>query len=276
MRSPGDFLTYVRRRTDSATSRLLMAGDELDVVMWFFEGGMYFEPDPFLLYKKYPTTMRPRQADRVRYKKSNKPTQVGTHTDALDAWMYFKEGQTGIEAPRPERKHSEPLAAVIGQLENRKGLGWLRTSADLSGLSRETEELIGGHIEQLVHMTIADSGFHTSAQTYVTPWGNIGVFLGSKPRGHDFEIYAERLRTYARLKKYQLQLDRATTILLDTSGSIAWSDYINAPYAFDAALEREVAGSGGKWPTFTLTDAPRAARRKTQKEEASQEATTLA
>jgi hypothetical protein len=242
--SPADFLTYLRRRTDSATSRLLMASDELDIVMWYIDGGLYFEPDPDLIHKRYPLTARPTQADRTRFKRSNVRTQVGTHTDPLDSWMYYTEGQTDIPAVRPDRRQVARVKDLIDSLRQRQVRGWLRTGADLAALSQESQELVAEHFERLVAMTVQDAGFHTSLQTYAGPWGHLGLFAGSKPAALNTEECAERLRNYVRLKRHQLQLDRSLGILIGTAGEVVWEEYTNAAYAPDVALDREVAASG--------------------------------
>jgi hypothetical protein len=241
---PADFLTYLRRRTDPATSRLLMASDELDIVMWYIDGGMYFEPDPDLIHKRYPLTMPPTPADRKRFKRSNVRTQLGTHTDPLDAWMYYTEGQTEIPSPRPAREHVEPVKDLIDSLYRRKASGWLRTGADLAALSQESQELVADHLHRLVAMTAQDGRFHSSVQTYPGPWGHLGVFLGSKPLLLNTAECVEHLQSYLRLKKHQLQLERAIGILIDTSGNVVWTEYTNAPYVPDTSLDREVAERG--------------------------------
>jgi hypothetical protein len=241
MNSPSDFLTYLRRRTDPATSRLLSASDELDVVMWFMGGGMYFEPDPFAVHKKNPTTSRPRQAEREAFKLSNVPTQVGTHTDELDAWMYFTEGQTTIAAQRPIRKHQMRVASLIQHLEEVKGTGWLRMGADLSGLAEVAEDNITEHMNRLIQMTRADGHFHTSAMTFASLQGNSGLFIGTQPLGRSVDEYAEKIKKYAQMKKYQLHLDRALALLIDTTGRIVWSEYDSAARVHDPELEREIA-----------------------------------
>ncbi|GGJ65848.1 hypothetical protein GCM10007173_25930 [Glutamicibacter ardleyensis] len=244
MQSPSDFLAFLRRRTDPSTSRLLRASDELDLVMWFMDGGLYFEPDPFPLYEKYPTSTRPRQAERDIFKDSNVLTQVLTHTDPLDAWMYFEEGQTAIAAPQPIRKHETTVASVIGYLEESKSHGWLRTGADFAGVSNESAEVFSEYLNRVVRRTTVDRRFHKSIMTFVTPWGYLGIFVGSGPVDGGMADYAEKLQKYAQLKKYQLRLDRSFALLVDTSGRIIWSEYNNLPNSFDAQLEQQLAISG--------------------------------
>lgn len=241
---PADFLTYLRRRTDPATSRLLMASDELDLVMWYMEGGLYFEPDPDLVHKTYPLTARPTQADRKRFRKSNVRTHVVTHTDPLDAWMYYTEGQTEIPAERPERRHVASVKELIDSLRQCEVRGWLRTGADLAGLSQESQELMAEHLHRIVAMTVQDAGFHTSLQTYAGPWGHLSFIIGSKPTTWARAECIDRVRNYTRLKKHQLQLDRSMCILIDTTGDIVWSEYTNAAYVPDIVLDQEVAASG--------------------------------
>lgn len=242
--SPASFLTYLRRRTDPATSRLLMASDELDVVMWYIQGGLYFEPDPDLVHKRYPLTKPATKGDRKRFEKSNIPTQVGTHADPLDAWMYYCEGQTSIPAERPERTQIAEVEQLVDSLCQLKVRGWLRTGADLAAASQESQEFLAEHRQRLVDLTIQDGRFHTSLQTYASAWGHVGFFMGTQPPLRSIEQCAERLRNYMRLKSHQLQLDRAMGVLIDTAGEVVWADYANEGHVPDAALDREVAASG--------------------------------
>ncbi|WP_141364112.1 hypothetical protein [Glutamicibacter uratoxydans] len=240
MDSPSDFLTYLRRRTDPAASRLLLAGDELDLVMWFMGGGLYFVPDPFEVRKKNPTIPRPRQAQRDEFKNSNVPTQVSTHTDALDAWMYFIEGQTSIEADRPRRDHQRHVAMLIQHLEDSKERGWLRTGADLAGLAHEAELTISDYMIQLMHSTLKDGCFHTSFMNFPDLSGNFGLFLGTLPIGESMEKVKIDIRKYAQLKKHQLHLGRSLAIIINVSGHIVWSEYDNSLNVDAPELDREI------------------------------------
>lgn len=96
--SPALFFIYLRRRTEPQAARTFVAVDELDVLMWFMQGGLYFEPDPDELHKRYPASPPPTKGDRRRLRRDF-PTSVGTITDDLDAWIYFEEGASVIEAP---------------------------------------------------------------------------------------------------------------------------------------------------------------------------------
>ncbi|ALV43208.1 hypothetical protein AU252_20280 [Pseudarthrobacter sulfonivorans] len=257
MTRPADFLTYLRRRTDPSTSRLLMASDELDIAMWYISGGLYFEPDPDSVHKRYPLTARPTQADRKLFRRSNVRTHVVTHTDPLDAWMYYTEGQTEIPAARPERKHVAPVEELVDSLHQRKVRGWLRAGADLAALSQESQELMAEHVQRIVAMTVQDAGFHTSLQTYAGPWGHLGFFIGSKPPTWAIAECADRLRNYVRLKKHQLQLDRSMGILIDTAGQVVWAEYTNAAHLPDLSLDQEVAASGLLTPAQMRSDGPK-------------------
>ncbi|WP_454698208.1 hypothetical protein [Arthrobacter humicola] len=249
--SPANFLTYLRRRTDPGTSRLLMASDELDIVMWFIQGGLYFDPDPDLIHKRYPLTTPPTKGDRKRFEISNVPTHVGTHTDPLDAWMYYCEGQTSVPAERPERAQVPEVEQLIDSLRQRKVRGWLRTGADLAAASLESQEFLAEHRQRLIDLTVKDAGFHTSLQTYASKTGHLGFFMGTQPPHRSNEHCAERLRNYMRLKSHQLQLDRTMGVLIDTAGEVVWADYANEGYIPDAGLDREVAASGLLTPAQT-------------------------
>ena len=43
---PAQFLEYLRRRRGRKLAMMVRGADELDMLMWFLNGGMYFDPDP--------------------------------------------------------------------------------------------------------------------------------------------------------------------------------------------------------------------------------------
>jgi hypothetical protein len=153
---PADFLTYLRRRTDAVSSRLIVAADELDLVMWYINGDMYIEPDPDRLYEQHPMISAPTAADRRRFAKSNVPTRVSTLTDPLDAWMYYSTGQTDAPAAKPAREHSAFVSGLLDFLQAEHEPGWLRFGADLAGLSQAAQQGIGNYAKRLVTTTRDD------------------------------------------------------------------------------------------------------------------------
>jgi hypothetical protein len=98
---PAEFLLYLRRRTDSGVATHFRGADELDLFMLFLDGGLYVEPDPDEIRRQHPTSGPPNKRDRKQHRHDARPTVVGTHTDPLDAWMYWVEGSNPDETDKP-------------------------------------------------------------------------------------------------------------------------------------------------------------------------------
>ncbi|WP_455837058.1 hypothetical protein [Pseudarthrobacter siccitolerans] len=260
---PADFLTYLRRRTDPVSSRLIVAADELDLVMWYVNGDMYIEPDPDRIHEQHPMTSPPTAADRRRFAESNVATRVSTLTDPLDAWMYYSTGQTGIPAAKPLRKHSAFVSGLLDFLQAEHKPGWLRFGADLAGLSGVAQQGIGNHVKRLVTMTRDDGEFHRSIQNFPGPWGHPVLFMGSKPESWPLAQGAERLAAYGTLKKYQLQADRSLELLFDTKYQIVSVRYLNDPYVQSDNMDQRLRESKLVAPARMPKAVPPSARRPT-------------
>ncbi|GIG89216.1 hypothetical protein Pen02_41520 [Plantactinospora endophytica] len=236
--SSASFLLYLRRRTEPQAARLFVAVDELDVLMWFLKGGLYFTADPDLLHQRFPESSPPRTGERRRFKKEV-PTRVGTLTDDLDAWMYFTEGSSAIEASRPTRSEEPGIERILRYLEANRKPGWLRFGADLANYSSDAQRRLARSIQKVVDNTREDNGFHTLAQGFLTPWGQGMFFVGSQPEG--YPDAKRRLSEYMKAKKHQLRADRVLGVLVDVGGSIVETDYQNDPWKPDEELDKLVA-----------------------------------
>lgn len=260
---PADFLTYLRRRTDPVSSRLIVAADELDLVMWYINGDMYIEPDPDQIHEQHPMTSPPTAADRRRFAESNVPTRVSTLTDPLDAWMYYSTGQTGIPAEKPLRKHSAFVSGLLDFLQAEHKPGWLRFGADLAGLSGVAQQGIGNHVKRLVTMTREDGEFHRSIQNFPGPGGHPVLFMGSRPERWPLQQGVERLAAYGTLKKYQLHADRSLELLFDTKYQIVSVRYLNDPYVQSDYMDQRLRESKLVAPARMPKAVPPSARRST-------------
>ena len=132
--SPEQFLTYLRRRTNRDAALWVTASDELDVLMWFVQGGFYFQPDPDRLHTRNPRTRPPTVKERREYSEQGR-TLVGTFTDPLDAWFYWQEGSSSAPAERPSRLMHPLLRAITGRRRDNDAPGWWRAAADLDSYS---------------------------------------------------------------------------------------------------------------------------------------------
>lgn len=218
LESPAEFLLYLRRRTDPSAARLFVASDELDLVMWFLDGGFYFEPDPEELHARFPFSRRPSGKDRARYRRQG-PVRVGTFTDPLDAWIYYLDGTSNAAAEKPKRRDDPEIHRLVQFLEEDHKPGWLRFGADLLNLSRAGQSALAADIQKVVARAQENGRFHSALQEFTGHWGYALLFVTAS--ADELDASLEKLELYMRAKKHQLQADRALGIHLDAAGNVA-------------------------------------------------------
>jgi hypothetical protein len=94
---PAEFLLYLRRRRDPEATVFYTAPDELDLFLYFFEAGLYVEPDPDEIRVVLPWMPPARTAERRR-RRQQQLAYITSRTDALDLWHYAEIAHTGAEA----------------------------------------------------------------------------------------------------------------------------------------------------------------------------------
>ncbi|ACZ83213.1 hypothetical protein Aros01_02663 [Streptosporangium roseum] len=237
---PSEFLLYLRRRSDSDISKHYIAVDELDMFMLFLAGGLYIEPDPELVYKLHPTAGKPTGAARARYRAQAIPTRVGTHTDELDAWIYYQEGASTTEQTKPRFRSNDDVLRIVDFLADGHKPGWLRFGADLLNLSSEAQENLSTGMLKTIRQTQIDHQRHSLAQGYAGAWGFPSLFICSQPIGSSQNDCLQWMSTYMVAKKHQLQSDRCLGLLMLERGDISAVRYDNSPVRQSAELDQLV------------------------------------
>ncbi|WP_286139804.1 hypothetical protein [Arthrobacter sp. Rue61a] len=262
---PAEFLLYLRRRTESEVSLKFWAIDELDLFMLFLSGNLYVEPDPDRTSEEFLGVRRPSGQDRRRYRDSAVPTRVMTHTDPLDAWIYYQEGSTEEPVAKPRFKSHPKLLSLVDFLQDGKKPGWFRFSADLLNLSGEAQDNLVEQIQSLITATKNDSEPHSLFVGFPGAWGYPALFVGTQPAGMTHQVASDRLATYGTTKKYQIASDRALMVLLDQRANIRSVRYDNSPPSDRPELDA-LAKSMGLLPAeFTARPIPPSARRATKR-----------
>ncbi|MFI7195779.1 hypothetical protein ACIBQ0_39185 [Nocardia nova] len=245
---PAEFLLYVRRRSDLGVARLYRATDELDLFMLFMSGQLYVEPDPEQVSRDHPMVPRPTKAARRRFRQSQKLTRVGTHTDPLDAWMYWKEGSNPDEAPKPEFIANPFVLSLVDELTRLRDNGWLRTTTDLLAISGDSQRQLEQAIKSVIRSTQIDHRPHRVMQAFAGVWGLPMIVAGSCPLGTLADQALMIHEQYTIAKKHQLQSDRATCILIDETGHICDVRYDNRPPGHDPDLDNLAQKLGQRPP----------------------------
>jgi hypothetical protein len=241
---PAEFLLYLRRRTDSGVAQHYRGADELDLFMLFVDGGLYVEPNPDEVRRLHPTVGPVSPRDRRQHEQDARPTIVGTHTDPLDAWMYWIEGTNPEEAIKPTFNTHQSARRIVDFLADGRKPGWLRFGADLPGLAGQAQKELGDNLQTLAKRTRTDHQWHTLVQGYAGLWGYPTVFAGSAPRDLPRATAVESLHTYMSAKRYQLQSDRSLGLVLDEDGDIVHVLYANDHLASSPDLDELVTAMG--------------------------------
>ena len=216
---PEDLLLYLRRRTHREASLRISASDELDVFMWFMNGGLFFESDPDRLHSSHPGSRAPTQKDRRRYNEQGR-VMVGTFTDELDAWFYSNEGSSSAVAQRPLRLVEPAFERVTQHLKAIEAPGWWRFAADINAFSAQRLHVLAGNLLEAHERTRVDGRLHMVTISGTDDDGR-GVYVFAT--GPNTKAIRDRLETYLAAKKHQEWGDRAMAVLLDADGIPVWS-----------------------------------------------------
>jgi len=225
--------------------------DELDLFMNFMDGELYVEDDPAEVAQMHPRSAAGVVERRTAFEETARPTFVATHTDALDAWMYWIEGSNPIGAEKPVREMNQLADGIVDFLADGRKPGWFRIGADLLSLSDEAGDKIAEAITELLARTAADGNPHTFTTGWASLMGYPTLFVGTVPNSSNEALVAERLHRYMTLKKYQLRSDRALGLVATEGGEILAVSYLNDPFASDPAMEAQVQAAGlqNTWET---------------------------
>ncbi|WP_426243084.1 hypothetical protein [Nocardioides sp. LHG3406-4] len=264
---PGEFLLYLRRRTDSGVTTHYRAADELDLYMLFLEGGLYVEPDPEQIKAEHPAVPPVKKRDQRQHADDAVGTLVVDHCAELNAWMQRHQIEEHNEQPtKPAFNTASELAPLIDALYEQRAPGWLRSTADLLGLSGETQRRIHKAIAECARMTRKDGQYHEVMLSFAGLWGHPTLFAATRPSAAEPEVVQWRLQTYMRAKRYQLSSDRALGLVFDGRCNIEQVIYLNAPHAdspeLDALVEAmQLQPTGDKSPRPIPPSAQRSTRR---------------
>lgn len=237
---PAEFLLYLRRRTDSDVATYYRASDELDLFMLFMKADLYVEPDPDELRIQQPTRRPITSRDRGERARSAVPTFVGEHCQPLNAWMdRHKPEHVPIGSPPPEKPmyNAHPRILDLIDTMDGHGTGMIRFGADMLALSRQAQNSVLKLIDKCTRLSREDRQPHDATLSFAGVWGYPTMFIGSRPRGAELEQVQQRLESYMRLKRHQLQSDRSYGLVFGEGGNLELAMYLNAPAGEDAELD---------------------------------------
>jgi hypothetical protein len=248
---PAEFLLYLRRRRDPEATVFYTSSDELDLFLYFFEAGLYVEPDPEKVREAMPF-MPPPTTDERRRRRQQVPALITSRTDALDHWHYsqlahqiddssthdiqglsnFSNTAVGAPAddstaaPFAQNKASQdahkpamlcsPLGDLIDTLQHRGDYAWLSIGATLLAGSTAFQEKMARLPTDLLNNP-SPGGRERSV---AVPFGSsreegwLLIWI-TRPPGRQPDKFQQDTQDYLRVKMHQLLLPRGAVFVYD-------------------------------------------------------------
>lgn len=257
---PAQFLDFVRRRRGRKLATMVSGADELDVLMWFLDGGMYFDPDPADVARQIPIDKPIGSAEQRRFDDQPR-VQLGTLTDPLDAWMYAEEGLSQIPAPKPSRQEESWVEAFLSASEQAKSPGWLRFGADLVGLSGSAQQRIGRDLRAQCRAARGGDRERSLTTHGTTSVGSWLLTAAAVPKGAE----TDHLPRYIDAKQYQTQASRSMLLLYGIDGTLLGSRFCGDAEPRSADRDAEISVSPLRSLASTFSTPPPSARRSTKR-----------
>lgn len=234
---PAEFLLYLRRRRDPEVSLAYTAPDELDFFMYFYEKGLYVEPDPVKVVSELPYRQAPTTRE-LRRRASLGRTYISSRTDPLDAWHYGRTVPSFPPAAKPTLTRS-PMVALADELQRRQDWGWLSLGATLLSGSTKAQSDWARVPSKLIARSTGDG----RERTLTVPVGSnlkeawLLVWM-TRPAGYALSSLLELAAEYLRAKKYQLKFSRGAVLVYDeTTKSLIDVVYDGTLPTPDAAMD---------------------------------------
>ena len=256
---PAQFLEYVRRRRGRKLATMVSGADELDVFMWFLDGGMYFEQDPQDVAAQLPVEKPAKRGDQRRYELQPK-VHLGTLTDPLDAWFYGEEGFSQIRAPKPTRSEERWVEDYLSASETAGSPGWLRFGADLVGLGGSGQRAIGRELRSQCRNARGGDRERSLTTHGTSSTGSWLLTAAAVPDGAPIAHLPE----YLDAKQYQTRASRSMLLLYGTNGRLTGSRYRGEPEPRTPQRDAAIAVAPLRSLATTFRSIPPSARRSTK------------
>jgi len=257
---PAQFLQFLRRRRGRKLATMVTGADELDVLMWFLNGGMYFDPDPEDVAQQIPIDKPTSRADQHRFDRQPR-VQLGTLTDPLDAWMYAEEGLSQTPTLKPTRREEPWVEEFLRASEESMAPGWLRFGADLVGLSGPAQQRIGYDLKTQCHAARGGTSERSLTTHGTTSVGSWLLAAAAIPSG----AKTDHLPKYVDAKQYQTEASRSMLLLYRPDGMLFGSRFRGDPEPRSAERDAEIAVSPLRSLASTFSIPPPSARRNTKR-----------
>ncbi|WP_155763000.1 preprotein translocase subunit SecA [Mycobacterium colombiense] len=231
------FMLYLRRRRHPEATVMYAAVDELDFFLYFFENGLYVQPDPELMAQSLEFISQVSTGDRRRRDKQSRQF-ITSRTDPLDAWYRYENGLSDTLAPKPSLKGS-PALPLVEELQKRKDYAWCSIGATLLSGSTQAQEKFMATPALLLKHAKADGKPHSVTRPYGSSRADAWVLVWAvEDTSTGIDSATNHLRDYIRAKKYQLRVPRAAAFIFDSQSAVLHSViYEGSPLIADAHLQ---------------------------------------
>lgn len=226
---PSELLLYLRLRTDSPALSHFRAIDELDLYMLFLRAELY---PPMASESSSDSDSGSRTVEQ-----SKLFTFVADQCLPLTQWFANNEDEPEVKFEKPGLLVHEPLDQLLRTLREQKAPGWFRGSADALALSIDSQASLLEKIGDICQKTAEDRLSHDGMIHVREAWGSFAIFFATSPSTGSRRSDADRIYTYARMKQYQLQADRAYGWLFQPDGKLAAAFHLKAPPKTDPVLD---------------------------------------
>lgn len=233
------FLLYLRRRRHPEVTVMYASADELDFFLYYFENGLYVQPDPELMKADLEFMSEVRTGDRRRRNKQIQARQfITSRTDPLDAWHFYQIGKSDTPADKPTLKGS-PALSLVRELQQRRDFAWCSIGATLLSGSTGTQQVFMATPTRLMKHAKADGKGHSVTRPYGSSRDEAWVLVWAvEDTSADLTDAFQHLRDYMQAKKYQLRIRRAAALIFDSeSGELHTVMYDGSLLNADARLE---------------------------------------
>lgn len=213
---PAEFLLYLRRRLNPNATVVFSAADELDLFLFFFEAGLWVEPDPDQVRKIFAWMGPPTTAERRRFR-AQVPAYITSRTDQLDAWYHAKRTPGAPLAPKPTMVAS-PLAGLLDDLQARGVYGWLSIGATLLEPATGTQRMMARYPPQLLDAPAPNGQGRSLTMPMTTTVNRAEAWLmvwRTRPRSRKPAVDEQHWRDYLRAKRHQLGIPRGAVFVYD-------------------------------------------------------------
>lgn len=234
---PAEFLLYLRRRCDIATTEVYFAPDELDLFLYFLEAGLYVEPDPDEIREAFPYMPPATNSERRRFQQQGR-VYISSRTDPLDEWyrslvdrlrsseigpndlaLSERQGEDGNNdgdvTYKPTMKEV-PIREFLNMLRGRAVYGWLSICATLLSGDFVTQRRIAKIPENLLSSPRRDGQGRSLAVPIISYREDSWLLVWmTRPLSEDINICLSRACDYLTAKKNQLSIVRGVGFLYD-------------------------------------------------------------